>query len=61
MNKIPLSEYVKTHGQAVTATALGVTQGAISKALDKARVIFVIPDKDGKVRAEEIRPFPSQK
>ena len=46
MNKIPLSEYVKTHGQAVTARAIGVTQGAISKALDKARLNFVNTDKD---------------
>ncbi|UXN34384.1 Cro/CI family transcriptional regulator [Avibacterium paragallinarum] len=61
MNRIPLSDYVKTYGQAATAKAVGVTQGAISKALDKARNIFVIPDETGKIRAEEVRPFPSKK
>lgn len=61
MNKIPLSDYVKAHGQAVTATTIGVTQGAISKALAKARNIFVFDDGKGKIRAEEVRPFPSQK
>ena len=61
MNRIQLSDYVKTHGQPVTAKALGVTQGAISKAIRGSRNIFVIQGKGGSIKAEEIRPFPSQK
>lgn len=61
MNRIQLSDYVKTHGQPVTAKALGVTQGAISKAIRGSRNIFVIQGKGGSIKAEEIHPFPSQK
>lgn len=58
MKKIPLNEYVEQHGQAKTAKEIGVTQGAISKALRSGRVIFLF--SDGKrVKAEEARAFPS--
>lgn len=61
MNRVPLSDYVKTHGQPITAKTLGVTQGAISKAIRRSRNIFIIQDKRGNIKAEEVRPFPSQK
>ncbi|EEZ49824.1 LOW QUALITY PROTEIN: cro-like protein, partial [Neisseria gonorrhoeae PID332] len=58
MKKIPLNEYVEQHGQAKTAKEIGVTQGAISKALRSGRAIFLF--SDGKrVKAEEVRAFPS--
>ncbi len=60
MKKNPLSDYVKEHGQAVAAKTIGVTQGAISKALDKGRNIFVIYDEKGNVKAEEVRQFPAK-
>lgn len=60
MNKIPLSDYAKEKGQVNTAKALGVTQGAISRALITGRNIFVF-SKEGKLYAEEVRPFPSVK
>ncbi|SFU28359.1 Cro/CI family transcriptional regulator [Xenorhabdus koppenhoeferi] len=61
MEKIPLSEYVKLNGQAKTAGLVGVHQTAISKALRSGRKIFLIRQKDGTYKAEECRPFPSQK
>lgn len=56
--KVPLDIYAKNHGQINTAKAIGVTQGAISKALKSKRKIFIF-EGSGKVFAEEIRPFPS--
>ncbi len=61
MEKIPLSEYVKLNGQANAARLVGVHQTAISKALRSGRQIFLIRQKDGSYKAEECRPFPSQK
>ncbi|WP_369813301.1 MULTISPECIES: Cro/CI family transcriptional regulator [Xenorhabdus] len=61
MKTIPLSEYVKQHGQAETANVLGVHQTAISKALKAERKIFLIRQEDGSYKAEEYRSFPSQK
>ncbi|KMJ46327.1 Cro/CI family transcriptional regulator [Xenorhabdus khoisanae] len=61
MEKIPLSEYVKLNGQAKTALLVGVHQTAISKALRSGRKIFLIRQEDGTYKAEECRPFPSQK
>ncbi|PIT22079.1 Cro/CI family transcriptional regulator [Snodgrassella communis] len=58
MKKIPLSDYVKNNGQHKTAKELGLTQGAISKALRSGRNIFVHARYSGKVQAVEIRPFP---
>ncbi|MDX7986000.1 hypothetical protein FE392_01430 [Xenorhabdus sp. 12] len=61
MEKISLSEYVRLHGQAKTARLVGVHQTAISKALRSGRKIFLIYQEDGSYKAEECRPFPSQK
>ncbi|MCO6506228.1 MAG: Cro/Cl family transcriptional regulator [Snodgrassella sp.] len=58
MKKIPLSIYVKNNGQHKTAEELGLTQGAISKALRGGRKIFIHANSSGKVQAVEIRPFP---
>ncbi|MCO6503976.1 MAG: Cro/Cl family transcriptional regulator [Snodgrassella sp.] len=58
MEKIPLLDYVKNNGQRKTAKELGLTQGAISKALRSGRNIFVHASYSGKVQAVEIRPFP---
>lgn len=61
MKRVNLAEYVDAHGQAKTAEAIGVTQGAISKALRVGRKIFINQLPNGKVEAEETRPFPSTK
>ncbi|PHM63978.1 Cro/Cl family transcriptional regulator [Xenorhabdus stockiae] len=61
MEKISLSEYVKQNGQAKTANLIGVHQTAISKALRAGRKIFLVRQEDGSYKAEECRPFPSQK
>lgn len=58
MEKIPLREYVKQHGQLYTAQQLGVSQGAVSKALLNGRDIFVF-NINGKLKAEEVRSFPA--
>lgn len=60
MHSIPLSELVEDIGQEKAGVELGVSQGAISKALKAERVIFVTRLPDGKYSAEEIKPFPSQ-
>lgn len=60
MNKQPLSDFVKEHGQAQAAELLGLTQGGISKALRVGRQVFVYQTDTG-YRAEEVKPFPSSK
>lgn len=60
MKKIPLAAYVKEHGQVAAAKNIGVTQGAISKALSAGREIFVWMENE-KVMAEEVRPYPFAK
>lgn len=57
MEKMPLADYAKQNGQAKTAQELNLSQGAISKAIATNRKIFVFK-KDGKLQAEETRPFP---
>lgn len=61
MKRIPLSEYVSEHGQTKTATDLGMYQSAISKALKQKRNVTILVYEDGRVKAEEHRPFPSNK
>lgn len=58
--KIPLKQYSKDVGQQKVATELGVTQGAICRAIQTNRNIFIQKTPDGKVYAFEIKPFPSQ-
>lgn len=61
MNKITLADYVEENGQAKAADAIGVHQTAISKAVRVGRKIFVTTLPDGRVEAEEVRPFPCSK
>lgn len=60
MKIVPLSEYVLENGQAKTAEALGVYQSAISKALKRNRRVNILVKEDGKIEAEEVRPFPNK-
>lgn len=60
MKKTPLPELVERMGQSAVAKGLGVSAPAISKALKAAREILVIEHEDGKLTAEEVRPFPCQ-
>ena len=59
MKKMSLFEYAELNGQEKAAIAIGVTQGAISKALKASRNIFVT-ENNGEIKAEEIRPFPAK-
>ncbi|MBA4993256.1 Cro/CI family transcriptional regulator [Pseudomonas aeruginosa] len=61
MQIIPINEFVAEQGQAKAAELLGVTQGAISKALRAGRKINVYRYEDGSYSAEEVRAFPAQK
>jgi len=61
MSRMTLADYAKIHGQAKTANDFGVIQCAISKAIRSGRDIFVIIQEDGKIRGEEVRPFPAFK
>ncbi|HGJ5891979.1 MAG TPA: Cro/CI family transcriptional regulator [Arsenophonus apicola] len=58
MNKITIEDYVNRHGQETTAKELGITQGAVSRALKQHRKIFLNFTKNG-IEAIEIKPFPS--
>ncbi|WP_313489154.1 Cro/CI family transcriptional regulator [Stutzerimonas nitrititolerans] len=60
MRRIPLKEFAQAQGQTQAAKALGLTQGALNKALRVGREIYVIAHTDGTYTAEELRPFPSQ-
>lgn len=59
--RVKLIDYVKRIGQTKAAKDLGVYQSAIFKAISAGRDITVIINSDGSVRAEELKPFPSQK
>jgi hypothetical protein len=61
MRRIPLSEFAKEHGHTRAAQLLGCTQGALSKAIRVGRDVFVTFEEDGRLSAQELRPFPSQK
>jgi len=61
MNRMNLSGFVKEHGQEKAAQLLGVTQGAISKALKVGRDIHVTDHGDGTFSAQELKPFPAVK
>lgn len=60
MRRIPLHEFATEKGQVQAATLLGMSQGALSKALRVGRAVFVTEHADGTFSAEESRPFPSQ-
>ncbi|BBP82859.1 hypothetical protein PHLH8_25010 [Pseudomonas sp. Pc102] len=59
MKQIPIKEFAKEKGQRNAATLLGLTQGALSKALRLERQIHVRLNDDGTYSAEEVKPFPS--
>lgn len=60
MRDIPLTEFAAKHGQTRAAEMLGITQGALSKALRVGRRVTVCLGDDGTLSAHELRPFPSQ-
>lgn len=61
MRRIPLADFIREKkGQVLAAEVLGMSQGALSKALRHGRAVFVTEHDDGSVTAEEVRPFPSQ-
>lgn len=59
MERISLETFASRKGQEKTAELFGVRQSAISKALALGRKITVIVHDDGRVEAEETKPFPS--
>jgi hypothetical protein len=59
MSRITLTEFAADMGQTKAATLLGMTQGALNKALRVGRDIYVTARQDGSFSAEEVRPFPS--
>ncbi|WP_426224886.1 Cro/CI family transcriptional regulator [Pseudomonas sp. DSP3-2-3] len=61
MRRIPLTEFAAEHGHTKAAKMLGVTQGALSKAIRVGRDVVVTQCDDGSFTAQESRPFPSQK
>lgn len=61
MNRISLKDYVAEVGQQKAAEHLGVSQGAISKAIRVGREIFIEVAGKHPIRAEEVKPFPSQR
>lgn len=60
MRRITLNEFATEKGQTKAASLLGMTQGALNKALRVGRDIYVTENDDGSFSAEELRPFPSQ-
>ncbi|WP_337056319.1 Cro/CI family transcriptional regulator [Pseudomonas sp. USHLN015] len=60
MRRMKLSDFAAEIGQTKAAEMLGLTQGALNKALRVGREIFVTEHDDGSISAEELRPFPSQ-
>lgn len=60
MRRITLSQFTTEKGQTKAASLLGMTQGALNKALRVGRDIYVTEHDDGTLSAEELRPFPSQ-
>ncbi len=60
MRRIPLNEFATEKGQVQAAAMLGMSQGALSKALRVGRSVYVTEHEDGTFSAEEVRPFPSQ-
>lgn len=60
MRRITLSQFADEQGQTRAACLLGMTQGALNKAIRVGRSIFVSEGADGSFVAEELRPFPVQ-
>lgn len=60
MRRIPLTQFVAERKQTKSAMLLGMSQGALNKALRSGREIRVTEHDDGTFSAEEVKPFPSQ-
>lgn len=60
MRRIPLHEFATEKGQVQAAALLGMSQGALSKALRVGRAVFVTEHPDGTFTAQELRAFPAQ-
>ena len=60
MSRTHITQFAAEHGQTEAAALLGMTQGALSKAIRVGRDIYVTKSKDGTYSAEEVRPFPCQ-
>lgn len=60
MSTLHLRDFAKDRGQPEAALLLGLTQGALSKAIRVGRNIIVTLEDDGSFSAEERRPFPAR-
>ncbi|MGY2157138.1 Cro/CI family transcriptional regulator [Pseudomonas tolaasii] len=60
MSNLHLKDFAKERGQPEAALLLGVTQGALSKAIRVGRNIIVTQEVDGTFSAEERRAFPAR-
>lgn len=60
MTMVPLKDFAKGHGQPHAASLLGMTQGALSKAIRIGRMVYVSPQTDGSFAAIEVRSFPAR-
>lgn len=60
MSSVHLKEFAGERGQPEAAQLLGITQGALSKALRVGRKIVVTIHDDGSFSAEETRSFPAR-
>lgn len=60
MNRVQLKDFAKVRGQPEAASLLGITQGALSKAIRIGRDVAVIEHTDGTFTAVETRSFPSR-
>ncbi|MBP5100621.1 Cro/CI family transcriptional regulator [Pseudomonas protegens] len=60
MSRVHIKQFAAQRGQSEAAALLGMTQGALSKAIRVGRDVYVTQNEDGSFSAEEVRPFPSQ-
>lgn len=60
MSTFHLRDFAKERGQPEAASLLGLTQGALSKAIRVGRNVIVTHEADGSFTAEERRPFPAR-
>ncbi|GLH31685.1 hypothetical protein BR1R5_10710 [Pseudomonas sp. BR1R-5] len=60
MTMVPLKDFAKGHGQPHAASLLGMTQGALSKAIRIGRTVYVTQQADGSFAAIEFRAFPAR-
>ena len=60
VSNLHLKDFAKERGQPEAALLLGVTQGALSKAIRIGRNIVVTQEMDGSFTAEERRAFPAR-